>query len=339
MRHHAAIVGWGGYTPSRVLSNADLERTIDTSDAWIRSRTGISQRRIAAPGETTASMCVQAARKALIHCQLKAEQIGLIICATTTPDYLLPTTACLIQQELGAHNAGAFDVNTACTGLLYAMSIAGKFIECEPNKKILVVAGETLSRFIDWKDRNTCILFGDGACALVLEGTTQNAGIISSVLGSRGDTERMLVIEGGGGARPASADSLAEGSHFIRMRGNDVFKMAVRSMAQASQDAMDQAGIQANDLRAVIPHQANRRIIEATQESLGVDPDKVVVNVDRLGNTGAASVGLAFIEYAERNPPQPGDYFLMVSFGGGLTWAASVIRWPNLAAGEIRRAA
>src|SRR5262249_13404290 len=234
--------GWGSYIPAKVMSNSELEKLVDTSDDWIRSRTGIKERRIAGPGETTASMSTVAAQRALERAGLAANDLDLVISASTTPDHLLPASACLIQQSLGATRAAAFDLNTACTGFIYALVTGGQFIQTGTYKRVLVVSGETLSRFLDWQDRNTCILFGDGAAA-VLEATDQNAGVMGPVLGSRGDLEHLLVIEGGGCARPATAETVAARDHVIRMRGIDVFRFAVRSMAQASLDSVARAGL------------------------------------------------------------------------------------------------
>ncbi len=332
---NAAITGWGSYTPAKILNNADLAKTVDTSDEWIRTRTGIRERRIAGPGETTASMCALAGQRALERAGLAARDLDLILCATTTPDHLLPATGCLVQHRLGANRAGAFDLNTACTGFIYALVVGSQFIQAGTYQRILVVSGETLSRFTDWKDRNTCILFGDGAAAVVLEATAQDCGVLGPVLGSRGDVDFLLTIEAGGCARPADADTVAGGGHCIKMRGNDVFKFAVRSMTQAALDSVARAGLSLDDMRMVLPHQANLRIISATQEALDLPAEKVFVNVDRYGNTGAASVGLALAEFVDREALRAGDNLLLISFGGGLTWAAAVVRWADLA--EFRR--
>jgi 3-oxoacyl-[acyl-carrier-protein] synthase-3 len=335
MEQRAAITGWGGYSPEQVLDNHELAQRVNTNDAWVRTRTGISQRHLAAPGETPSSMGLLAGRRALLEAQLDAEELDLVICATTTPDYLLPATACLIQQRLGAHRAAAFDLNAACSGFVYGLAIGSQFIQAGTYRRVLVVACEALSRFVNWDDRSTCILFGDGAAAVVLEATTQPAGLLSTVLGSRGDTEKMLLIEGGGSALPASAATVAEKAHTIRMRGNEVFKSAVRNMAQAARDAVAQAGLRLSDLRAVVPHQANLRIVAATQEMLGLSDSQLFVNIDRHGNTGAASVPIALGEYLQQNTVEVGDHLLMVAFGGGLTWGAAVVRWADIAA--VRR--
>ena len=336
MPMNAAITGWGWHSPEMVLTNRDLEKMVHTTDDWIRRRTGIVERRIAGPGEPTSTMCVLAAQKALAEAHLTAADLDLVICATTTPDYFLPATACLIQHRLGADRAGAFDLNAACSGFLYGISVASQFIHARTCKRILVTAGEVLSRFTNWEDRNTCILFGDGAAAVVLEATDQSAGVLSTVLGSRGDVEGLLTIEGGGTARPATAQTVADKDHLIRMRGNEVFKMAVRNMVQACHKALASAGLTLADVRAVIPHQANHRILLATQETLGLPSNRMYVNVDRYANTGASSLPIALGEYLKLHPGEPGDNYLLVAFGGGLTWAAAVVRWADIAA--IRQA-
>jgi 3-oxoacyl-[acyl-carrier-protein] synthase III len=330
MVNRAAITGWGCFTPAKILDNNDLGRMVDTTDEWIRSRTGIQQRRLASAGETTGSMCTLAAQRALECARLPAHDVDLVICATTTPDHLLPATGCLIQQRLGADRAAAFDLNAACSGFLYALTVANTFILSGTARRVLVVGGETLSRFVDWRDRNTCVLFGDGAAAVIVEATSLDGGILSTVLSSRGDVDQLLVIEAGGSAHPATAETVAANGHVVRMRGNDIFKLAVRCMCQAALQALDRAGLTLDDIHAVIPHQANLRIINATQEALGLPMEKVFVNVDRHGNTGAASVPIALVEYLDSNTVCPGDNLLMVCFGGGLTWGATVVRWGDV---------
>ena len=337
MNFNAAITGWGWYSPAQVLSNQDLEKLVDTNDAWIQSRTGIRERRIAAPGETTSSMATIAARQALEEADLAARDIDLIICATTTPDHLCPATACLIQHNLGADRAAAFDLNTACTGFLYALATGSQFIQAGGARRVLLVAGETLSRFVNWEDRSTCILFGDGAAAVVLEATTQATGVLSTVLGSRGDVEQMLSIEAGGCARPASAETIADKAHFVRMRGNEIFKLAVRSMAHSAQEALAKVGLTTSDVRAVIPHQANQRILAATQDVLGLTNEQTFINIDRYGNTGASSVPIALGEYLQANTVEVGEHLLFVAFGGGLTWGAAVVRWADIPAVKLER--
>ncbi len=331
MLPNAAISGWGRYVPERVLSNKDLALLVDTSDEWIRSRTGIRERRIAAPHETTASMCVRAARQALERAELESAEVDLVICATSTPDHLVPATSCLVQREIGAFRAGAFDVNAACSGMLSALTVASQFVRSGTYKRVLVVAGETLSRFTDWTDRSTCVLFGDGASAIVLEATDQNCGVLGTILGCHGDIERRLTIEAGGCARPATAESIAGGAHYLRMRGGEVFKLAVRGMQEAALQALAQAKLDIDDLRVIIPHQANDRIIAATQAALCVGRDRVFSNVAHFGNTGAASVGIALDDFLSGVTLEAGENLLMVTFGGGLTWAAAVIRWADVA--------
>jgi 3-oxoacyl-[acyl-carrier-protein] synthase-3 len=326
---YAALTGWGHYAPARELSNEELEALVDTSDEWIRARTGIRRRRLAGPGETTATMCARAAERALARAGLDAGQLDLVVCATTTPDRLLPATACAVQGRLAAAGAGAFDLNSACTGFLSGLIVGSQFIRAGTCARVLVVAGETLSRFVDWRDRDTCVLFGDGAAAVVLEADARECGVLSTVMGCRGDAGHLLAIEAGGSARPASAATVAGGEHCVRMRGGEVFRLAVRSMEWAARRALARAGLGAADLCQVIPHQANARIIGATRAALGLPAEKVFVNVDRYGNTGAASVGIALSEFLEGGPPAAGDHLLLVSFGGGMTWASAVVRWAD----------
>ena len=337
MDYNAAVTGWGWYSPTQVLSNQDLQKLVQTNDDWITSRTGIRERRIAGPGETTSTMATIAARKALEEAELSAGDLDLIICATTTPDHLLPATACLIQHNLGADRAAAFDLNSACSGFLYALAVGTQFIQGGGAKRILIVAGEVLSRFTNWEDRGTCILFGDGAGAVVLEATTQTAGVLSTALGSKGDVEQMLSIEAGGSARPASAQTVAEKAHFIKMRGNEIFKMAVRSMAQSAQEALAKAGLSMKDIRAVIPHQANHRILTATRDVMGLSANQMFINIDRFGNTGASSIPIALGEFLQSNPIDAGEHILFVAFGGGLTWGATVLRWADIASVKRER--
>jgi 3-oxoacyl-[acyl-carrier-protein] synthase-3 len=278
-----------------------------------------------------------AAKQALAAAELSARELDLIICATTTPDHLVPATACMIQHNLGADRAAAFDLNTACTGFLYALEAGTQFIKGGGARRILIVAGETLSRFVNWEDRTTCILFGDGAAAVVLEATTQATGVLSTVLGSRGDVDQFLTIEAGGCALPATAQTVADKAHCVKMRGNEIFKMAVRSMAQSAKQAIAKAGLTANDIRAVIPHQANLRILTATQEALGFNDDRMFVNIDRYGNTGACSIPIALGEFLLASPIDIGDHLLLVAFGGGLTWGATVLRWADIAAVKRER--
>jgi 3-oxoacyl-[acyl-carrier-protein] synthase-3 len=332
MPRYAAVTGWGSFLPSKVLTNKDLEVLVETTDEWIRLRTGIAERRIAETGQTTVSMAAVAAKRALERAHLAARDVDLLICATTTPDHLLPATGCLIQAQIGAVNAAAFDLNAACTGFLYGLVVGAQFIQCGRYERVLIVAGETLSRFLNPSDRNTCVLFGDGAGAVVLEATDQECGVLSTVLGCRGDADHLLAIEAGGSAKPATCDTVANGEHYVRMRGNEIFKLAVRGMSQASKEALARANVTARDLRKVIPHQANERIIKAAGEALGLPWAKMFINVHRYGNTGAASVPIALCEFLDTESAETADNLLLVAFGGGLTWAATVICWADVEA-------
>jgi 3-oxoacyl-[acyl-carrier-protein] synthase-3 len=332
MMQNAAITGWGHCLPDRVLTNQELESRINTTDEWIRTRTGVRERRIAGPADTTSTLCTTAARRALACATLPPGEVDLVICATTTPDHLLPNTASVVQQRLGAARAGAFDVNAACTGFVYALAVATQFIRAGTLERVLVIGGETLSRFTNWDDRTTCVLFGDGAGAVVLEATDQQGGILSSVLGSQGDVDHLLAIRAGGSARPATVDTVARGEHYITMRGGDIFRLAVRAMARAATEALDRAGVAGGDLRAVIAHQANERILRSTQQALGLPWEKFIINLDRYGNTGAASVPIALSEFLAADSVLPGQNLLLAGFGGGLTWASSVVRWVDVEA-------
>lgn len=324
---YAAILGWGHYLPEHVRTNHDLEALIDTSDAWIRERTGIRERHIAAPNESTASMCLRAAERALAKAGVAAGDLDLILCASTTPEFLLPATACLVQRNLGASKAGAFDLNAACCGSLFGLITGSQFIRAGTSRRVLVVAGETLSRFLNPADRGTLVLMGDGAAAFVLEAVERETGLLHPLLACHGDTEGLLSIAGGGSAKPASAQTIAAGDHYLRMSGQEVFRRAVRGMTQAARETLKRAGLTLADVRLVIPHQANLRIIEAVRDSLELPPEKVYVNIDRCGNTGAAALGIALSEAAESGMFQEGDAILLVAFGGGLTWGAALVRW------------
>jgi 3-oxoacyl-[acyl-carrier-protein] synthase-3 len=330
MLRFAALTGWGAFVPEKVLTNQDLEALVDTNDEWIRSRTGIVERRLAGPSDSVVSMATAASRQALARARLAPEDLDLVIAANTAPDQLLPATSCLVHHHLGATRAGTFDINSACTGFLAALVVGTQFIQAGTYSRVLVVASEILTRFVNWKDRNTCVLFGDGAGAVVLEATDRECGVLSTVMGCQGDVDMMLSIEGGCAAKPATAETIAAGDHLIRMRGSDVFKQAVRSMAAASRQALAQLGLTGRDLRMVVPHQANGRILSATRDALDLPEDKVFINLDRFGNTGAASLPIALCEYLQGETLAAGDNLLFVAFGGGLTWAAAVVRWADV---------
>ncbi len=320
------ILGTGSYLPSRVLSNFDLEKMVETSDEWIRTRTGIRERRLAAGGEFTSDMAVAAARRALEASGTRPEDLDMIVNATITPDMPWPSTACLIQEKLGAAKAFAFDVSAACSGFLYGLTTAHNFILSGTASRALVLGAEKLSSIIDWKDRNTCVLFGDGAGAAVL-GPSERRRVLSVHLGSDGGAAELLCMPGGGSRRPTSPETLAGGLHFLKMEGKEVFKFAVKAMAAAAEEAIAKAGLKPSDIRLLIPHQANIRIVEATAKRLELPMEKVFVNLDKYGNTSAASVGIALDEVEAQGLLKPGDKVALVAFGAGLTWASVILEW------------
>ena len=322
-----SITGVGAYVPERILTNADLERMVETSDEWITSRTGIRERRIAAPDEATSDLAAAAARKALADAGVEAVQVGLIICATITPDMLFPSTACLVQQKLGATRAAAFDIEAACSGFVYALDIASHFVASHTYDTVLVIGAEKMSSVVDWTDRNTCELFGDGAGAAVLQNRPNAHGLLTTSLGSDGGKASLLELPAGGSACPASADTVARGLHYLRMDGKETFKNAVNAMVTAAQDALAKCGLTIDRIRCIIPHQANQRILSAVAERLQARDEQMFVNVDRYGNTSAASVAIALDEAVRFGRIQRGDLVLMVVFGAGLTWGAAIIEW------------
>jgi 3-oxoacyl-[acyl-carrier-protein] synthase-3 len=327
---YAAIAGWGKYLPERVLSNQDLERMVDTSDEWIRTRTGIRERRLAEDGQPVSALAVRAARQALERADLAAFSLDLIIVATTTPDYIIPATACVIQDALGAINAGAFDMEAACSGFLYALAVGTQFIRTGTYENVLVVAAETLSRIVNWQDRQTCVLFGDGAGAVVLRGTSRQRGLIASTLGAYGAGGELLIVPAGGSAQPANETTVTTGQHYIQMKGNEVFRFAVRKMGQSAQQVLQDAGLTKDDITLFIPHQANLRIIQAVAKRFGLDEEHVYVTVDRYGNTSAATIPIALCEAAEEGRLQDGDVVVSSAFGAGLTWAAGLMLWGGV---------
>ncbi len=323
------ILGTGSYAPDRILSNAELAKTVDTSDEWIHTRCGIRERRIAAPGEATSDMGVQAARRALDDAGLKPADIDLLIVATITPDMPMPATACIIQQKLHVPTTAAcFDLNAACTGFLYALDTACAMLSSGRYRHALVIGVEKLSTIVDWKDRTTCVLFGDGAGAVVVgKSPVSGQGLIGTKLGALGDSVDLLCIPGGGSNAPATAASIAAGEHFLKMKGKEVFKLAVRVMDEAARDILEQHHLRADQISLVIPHQANLRIIEALSEYLELPMERFFVNVDRYGNTSAASIPLALDEARRTGRIKSGDLTLLVAFGAGLTYGSALIRW------------
>src|SRR6267378_4337075 len=322
-----SIAGVGSYVPARVLTNAELEKTVDTSDEWITSRTGIKERRLAARDEFTSDLATQAARKAMQMAGVTAEQIDLIIIATITPDMPFPSTACLVQHKIGARRAAAFDLEAACSGFIYALEIAQQFIMSQTYDTVLVIGAEKLSSIVDWEDRNTCVLFGDGAGAAVLQNRPHAHGLLTACMGADGQKADLLSMPGGGSRCPASTESVAAGLHYLRMDGKETFKNAVQAMNTAAQESLRRCELDITQIKCIIPHQANRRIIDAVIERLGATQEQVFVNLDRYGNTSAASVAIALDEAVESGRVQRGDLILMIVFGAGLTWGAAVIEW------------
>jgi 3-oxoacyl-[acyl-carrier-protein] synthase-3 len=321
------VLGVGKYVPDRVLTNQDLERMVDTSDEWIVTRTGIRERRIADPSQATSDLAYEAAVQALKAAGLTGEQIDLILVATVTPDTFFPSTACLLQDRLGARKAAAFDLSAACTGFIYGLSVATGFIKTGMYERVLVVGAECVSRITDYTDRNTCVLFGDGAGAVVLGEVPEGRGFRSFELGADGSGANLLQLRGGGSRLPPSERSVAERAHYLEMNGREVFKFAVRVMGAASEEALAKAGLGKEDIDLLIPHQANIRIIQSALERLNLPEDKCVVNLDRYGNVSSASIPIALAEAVEEGRVHEGDRLLLVGFGGGLTWGASVLIW------------
>ena len=322
-----SIIGTGSYVPERILTNADLEKMVDTSDDWIVTRTGIRERRIAAENEFTSDMAVKAARAAIEQAGITPEEIDLIIVATVSADMFFPSTACLVQKQLEARRAACFDISAACSGFLYALEIAQQFITNHTANTVLVIGADKLSNVVDWTDRNTCVLFGDGAGAAVLRNRSGSHGIICTHMGSDGNFANILAIPGGGSRMPTTHETLDKSANTIKMAGKEVYKQAVNAMLSASRKALEQSGLKAADLACIIPHQANMRIIEAISDRLRVPLDRFLVNLDRYGNTSAAAVAIALDEANRTGRMKIGDYVLLVVFGGGLTWASSVIQW------------
>ncbi len=321
--NYSRIAGTGGYLPQKILSNADLEKMVDTSDDWIFSRTGIRERHIAAPGETTCDLSEQAALRAIAAAGIDSKMIDLIIVATTTPDRVFPSTACLLQERLGIHGCPAFDVQAVCTGFVYALDIADKFIRTGTSRCALVVGAETLSRILDWTDRSTCVLFGDGAGAVILQAATE-PGIVSSHLHADGHYKELLTVPAG---ISQGYDKVRSNQAFVQMRGNDVFRVAVNTLERIVDETLDANGLCKGDIQWLVPHQANIRIISATAKKLGMPMEQVVVTVDRHGNTSAASIPLALDEAVRDGRICRGDVLLMEAFGGGFTWGSVLLKY------------
>jgi 3-oxoacyl-[acyl-carrier-protein] synthase-3 len=323
---HAAITGWGMAVPDRVMTNAELERMVDTSDEWIVTRTGIKERRVVGPGDSTTSLSAAAARQALDRAGITSKDIDLIIVGTCTPDQFLVSQACLVQAEIGG-TAGAFDLGAACSGFVYALAAGTQFVQTGLYNRVLVIGADTLTRFVDYTDRTTCVLFGDGAGAVVLEPTDEPRGLLSTVLGADGAGSKHLFIPGWGAFVPESAGIFPEYRPFVQMNGNEVFRFAVRVMGDAAAEAVAKAGLAFSDIDMLIPHQANARIIESAARRLDMPAEKVWVNLDRYGNTSAATIPIALCEVESSGLIAEGDNLVFVAFGGGLSWAAGVVRW------------
>lgn len=323
----AGILGTGHAYPEGILTNDDLAKIVDTSDEWITTRTGIRQRRKAAPGEYTSMFAVRASRQAIEQARLDPSDIDLLLCATVTPDQILPSTGCIVQAELGANNAAAMDIVAACSGFLYGLSLANSMILTGQARNVLVIGAEILTQYVDYTDRQTCVLFGDGAGAAVVGQVEGNRGILAARIKSDGRYEEQLYSPGGGTRRRPTAETLAAGDHFFKMKGNELFKVAVRSMAEVSREVLETSGLTANDVDLFIPHQANQRITEAVANKLNVDMTKVYSNISVHGNTSSASIPIALDECVESGRISEGDLVLMASFGGGVTWGGVLVRW------------
>ena len=329
MSPYAHITGWGMAVPSKVLTNADLEKMVDTDDAWIQSRTGIQQRHIANEEESTASLAKDAALNALSVANLNPSEIELIIVSTSTPEHAFPATACLVQDRIGATHAGAFDLSAACSGFIFALDMATQAIRSGSIRNAVVIGAETLSRFVDWEDRNTCILFGDGAGAFVLQAGDEPGGVLSSVMRSDGSGGDLLSLPAGGSYMPASAETILNKQHTIHMNGREVFRFATRVIAQATREVVASAHLKIEDVQLVIPHQANLRIIEAAMRGLEIPIEQCFINIERYGNTSTASIPIATCEAIQQGRLKSGDNTVFVGFGAGLTWGAALVQWTG----------
>jgi 3-oxoacyl-[acyl-carrier-protein] synthase III len=326
-RRTVSIIGTGSYVPEKILTNDDLSRIVDTSDEWITTRTGIKERRIAAKDEQTSDMATKAALNAIEQAKISPKDINLILVATATPDMLFPATACFVQKKIGATNAACLDVSAACAGFLFGLEIGQQFITSHTYDTVLVIGADKLTSITNWTDRNTCVLFGDGAGAAILAHRGGSHGVISTHIGSDGRFSDILFMPGGGSRCPITRDNVDLNLATIHMTGKEVYKQAVTAMISAAQKALEDAGLSIEDIACVIPHQANLRIIEAIADRLGIPLEKFMVNLDRYGNTSAAAVAIALDEANRSGRIKPGDYILMVVFGGGLTWAGTVLEW------------
>lgn len=325
----AGILGTGSYVPEKVITNHDLEQIVDTSDEWITTRTGIKERRQARPDQATSDLCLEAASRALADANTAPEEIDLVIVATVTPDMMFPATACLVQERLGATRAGAFDLEAGCSGFMYGLVLASQMVATGSLRKVLLIGAETFSRIINWEDRSTCVLFGDGAGAAVIGPVAEGLGVLSFCLGSDGEGGKWLYQPAGGSRLPASAETVAKKLHTIHMHGNEVFKYAVRVMEEASLTALSRCGLTPQDIDFFVPHQANTRIIEAARKRLDIPPEKAFLNIHRYGNLSSASIPLALDEASKAGLLHFGDTVLLSAFGAGFTWGAAVLKWAK----------
>ncbi|MCE5313180.1 MAG: ketoacyl-ACP synthase III [Nitrospiraceae bacterium] len=321
------IISTGSYYPEKILTNADLEKTVETTDEWITERTGIKERRISAETQCASDLACEAAKSALKNSGISADELDMIIVATVTGDMQLPSTACVLQDKLGASNAVAFDINAACSGFIFSLSVANSFIKAGSHKNILVVGVECLSKFTDWEDRTTCVLFGDGAGAVIIQPSDDESGILSTDIHSDGKYAELLCVPAGGSKMPPSEDTLKNRDHYIKMRGNEVFKIAVKTLENLVTDTLKKNNVDPSQLSLLIPHQANMRIIQATAARLNLPMDRVFVNIEKYGNTSAASVAIALDEAVRTGRIKRGDHVLLEAFGAGLTWASALIKW------------
>jgi len=329
MTRYAHITGWGMAVPDKVLSNEEISRMVETNDEWIVSRTGIHERRIVSPTQTTATLATDAALEALEMAFLKPGDVDLIIVSTSTPEHIFPATACLVQDRIGAIKAGAFDLSAACSGFIYALNMASQSIRTGAIENALVIGSETLSRLVNWQDRSTCVLFGDGAGAFVLQMSYEPGGLLSAVMRSDGSGSDSLILPAGGSRLPTTNETVSNGQHYIQMNGREVFRFATRVMAQATKDALEIAKLKIDDISLIIPHQANQRIIESAARGLDVPLDKVVINVNKYGNTSTASIPIATCEAFQDGRLNAGDKIVFVGFGAGLTWGSAIVQWSG----------
>ncbi|MGL4307810.1 beta-ketoacyl-ACP synthase III [Cetobacterium sp. SF1] len=324
---NVGIIGLGAYVPEKIMTNFDFEKIVDTSDEWIKTRTGIEERRFASEEQAASDLAVEASKKAIEKAGIDPQEIDFIILATGTPDYLIQNTACLVQEKLGINNAAAMDINAACSGFVYALTMGEALIKSQMYKKILVIGAEVLSRSIDMQDRNTCVLFGDGAAAAVLSEVEDNCGILSHYLAAEGEDNGTLRTPAGGSKKPVTSEALEERENFLKMKGQEVFKFAVKALPKATLSAMENAGVTPEEISMVFPHQANVRIIEAAAKRIGISPDKFYMNLNKVGNTSSASIGLALNEALEKGMVKKGDIIALTGFGAGLTYGSLIIKW------------